>query len=644
MDQDQDESHEESFALMDQDKSHVNLLMLPTELLVYIISFLSSLHDKVKLRYVSRWLRYVIDHEGTPSLWREFVWPYCDSREECSVKEVLKVCGQHIKVLSFPYSRVTSTRLVEMLQYCSNVQHLSLPSTKLDPKQLRMAIHHMGCLQTLEVWVNGDSDIKQLLLNTGQLREFTIISLDRYCNHNSFCPELSIVKRWNESQFRPPNLNVTVLTDLVWSTEELMDYATQLTTIPTGTTANFKLYIRSSKVPLNFSPTLPYFQLKVEGSGQVTIPYVKLRDFGILGLSNDVMLMTHCQYGGRTLYMVRYVYYNYIVNKIMDSTYFVRCGNLSCATHFYLFQCFSLCSGHLQQLAIACPNLQRLNLQDCYDCLESLQGLQAVASHCHNLQGLNLLGICVTKVEDQIQLWEILSNMKLTHLGVAFCVLTPEAANKEKLICLYQKCWTNRGIQCSYSLECCLKHSTSEDVLMLSYFPSLNYIYLDLCPDLTPPTIVQDVINNCAELNLFYCDCSYHLSLNLSHNNHNLQQLYIHSPNTDVPDHFMTSVSAHGGLVHVVMRIGYLTFGGITSLVRNSPKLITLHLCVHHEVGNVENFNASLKKLFWNRKLFTIGHYKVDIDIDWNTWFAENRNLLSWEQGSDLLPLWEMYF
>ena len=142
--------------------SHVNLLTLPPELLVYIISFLSSLHDRVKLRYVSRWLRCVI--EGTPSLWREFVWPYYDSSEECSVKEALKVCGQHIKMLSFPYSRVTSTRLVEMLQYCSNVQHLSLPSRKLDPEQLRMTIHHMGCLQTLELTVDNNSDIKQLLL------------------------------------------------------------------------------------------------------------------------------------------------------------------------------------------------------------------------------------------------------------------------------------------------------------------------------------------------------------------------------------------------------------------------------------------------------------------------------------------------
>ncbi|XP_065908136.1 uncharacterized protein [Dysidea avara] len=431
MDQDQDNSREKSF---------VNLLTLPTELLVYIISFLSSLHDRVKLRYVSRWLRCVI--EETPSWWREFVWPYCDSSEECSVKEMLKVCGQHIKVLSFPYSRVTSTRLVEMLQYCSNVQHLSLPSTKLDPEQLRMAIHHMGCLQTLEVWVDDGSDIKQLFLNTGQLREFTIIS--NIYNYD-LSPEL--FELWKESQFRPPSFNVIVPADYQ-STKLLVDYAAQPTIISTGTTANFKVYNSYSKVPLNFSPTLPYFQLQVEGSGQVTIPCVKPSDFGILGLNNDVALMTDCQYGGRTLYMVkhqtdymvRYETDDYIVSKIMDSIHIGKFGNLSCVTHVDFSYCYSLRTGHLEQLAIACPNLQRLDLKICDYCLESLQGLQAIASHCYNLQGLNLLGICVSKVEDQTRLWEILSNMKLTHLGVEYCILRLEVTNKEKLIYLYQKC------------------------------------------------------------------------------------------------------------------------------------------------------------------------------------------------------------
>jgi len=66
-------------------------------------------------------------------------------------------------------------------------------------------------------------------------------------------------------------------------------------------------------------------------------------------------------------------------------------GNLNCATHFDLSFCYSLFPGHLEQIAIACPNLQRLNLRDCNCCLESVKGLKAIASHCRNLTGLNLL-------------------------------------------------------------------------------------------------------------------------------------------------------------------------------------------------------------------------------------------------------------
>ena len=154
------------------EKSVINLSTLPIELLVYIISFLSSLRDRVKLRYISKWLRCVI--EGTPSLWKEFVWHYCDIHEERSVKETLKVCAQHIRVLSLPNSRTISSTLVDMLQYCSNVQHLSLPSTKLDPEQLKNTIHHMGHLQTLELKVDNYNAIRQLLLNACQLKELTI--------------------------------------------------------------------------------------------------------------------------------------------------------------------------------------------------------------------------------------------------------------------------------------------------------------------------------------------------------------------------------------------------------------------------------------------------------------------------------------
>ena len=78
--------------------------------------------------------------------------------------------------------------------------------------------------------------------------------------------------------------------------------------------------------------------------------------------------------------------------------------------------------------------------------------------------------------------------MKVTHLEVKYCVVRVEATNEEKLICMYQKCWTIRGIQCEI---CYFMNSNSEYTLMLSYFSSLNYCYLYLGHQ-SSPTIVQD--------------------------------------------------------------------------------------------------------------------------------------------------------
>ena len=72
-------------------------------------------------------------------------------------------------------------------------------------------------------------------------------------------------------------------------------------------------------------------------------------------------------------------------------------------------------------LALVCLNLQRLDISHT-NCLAKLQGLRSIADGCHKLQGLNLMGI---QVEDHMQLWEILSDMKLTHLAVELGVIFP---------------------------------------------------------------------------------------------------------------------------------------------------------------------------------------------------------------------------
>ena len=118
----------------------VNMLSLPVEVLVYIISFLPTAHDIVKLQYVSKRLRDICE---TPSLWNNFVWPLYGRREERAVINVLKTCGQHIKIFNFP-DYVAPSKLLRMMGHCRHVTHLILPSEpELHPESISTTVQHM---------------------------------------------------------------------------------------------------------------------------------------------------------------------------------------------------------------------------------------------------------------------------------------------------------------------------------------------------------------------------------------------------------------------------------------------------------------------------------------------------------------------
>ena len=65
------------------------------------------------------------------------------------------------------------------------------------------------------------------------------------------------------------------------------------------------------------------------------------------------------------------------------------------------------------------------------------------------------------------------------------------------------------------------------------------------------------------------------LSLSTAYYN-SLQQLCILSEQTDLDDNFMDTVSAHGGLIHVAFLVSSMTSKGITTLIKNTPNLLTL--------------------------------------------------------------------
>ena len=120
--------------------------------------------------------------------------------------------------------------------------------------------------------------------------------------------------------------------------------------------------------------------------------------------------MTDCRYNGKTMYLVNYNMFNkYVIPELSMSACITKFKNPVCTTHFDMPNCLLFHSVYLEQLAIACPNLQRLNVEGS-TCLSSLQGLQAIASHCHNLykDGTYLVYcIHVSRVENYILLWEI---------------------------------------------------------------------------------------------------------------------------------------------------------------------------------------------------------------------------------------------
>ena len=612
----------------------LTILSLPVEILVYIVSFLLSSRDKVKLRYVSQRLRVVTE---TPSLWSEFTWPLYDCREERAVMNVLETSGVCIKWLAFP-DHVTPLTLFEMLGYCSNVTHLSLsPGTKLDSEKLKTAVQHMESLTHLEV-------------NLGTaVKPFIISGLEKLTLHVSEDVNLRLLENW-VSEGCSPSILILVLSE--WITfssvfkvgllNPLIIHSAAINYLPKKNISHFKLY-NILKVPLNLFPSLPHFQVNF---GQTaSLPFLKASWFGILGLDWDLLILTDCVCDGKVYYRAEVACWD-AFSSYRDSMLNKTVNSLNSVTEFDCPYCndstSSLLSGHLEQLAVACPNLQRLSLQGNYCCLMSLKGLRMVAQCCRDLRGLNLALISIAAVENQLQLWEILSDMKLTHLLLEACLFHPfiySNSYEERLCSLFEKCSSLQALQLDncYIYEI-LEGDSKYEIWwsLLSYFPVLKYCRIE---DAFESTVLQDVISSCEELICLSC-ISVRASLSSMYHS-TLQQLCI-ADQVDLTDEFMETISAHGGLVHVVFSMKSATVKGVTSLVKNSPELMTLIILtvysIHDEDGSKiesKDILSNLKKMLPNRKLFVVGDCRLLQDYN-----ESHMLLFKFLYGTDLLPLW----
>ena len=378
-----------------QDDSNccTSLLILPTELLVMILSYL-SIRDIISMQFVCQRFKEISE---TPSLWKKFVWPDYEPRHVCSVSKVLKTHGEHVRQIFFP-AHVTPVNILMMTHYCPKVTHLSLPRcTQLSLDHLEDIVHTMTHLEQLDVFTSSikcgypssrEDVIKQLLVVTTASVKKLVIKND--CN--SVYTVLDILKELLKNADHPLPSVINILMyegDIVYSSTILESWPASSYTIASLEIGLYNI----ARIPMDLYPSIPLRKFQFGPAAKP--PLIKLSDHGILGLDSGIFYLSDCDHYGKARLSVSPKYYDL---DLVDNEHLHCIGNFNSLSNVN-FSGVNIYSGHLEQLAIACPNLEQLNLRNAQNSLKSLQGLRAIVDTCRNLQGLNLVGIPVSSVE-----------------------------------------------------------------------------------------------------------------------------------------------------------------------------------------------------------------------------------------------------
>ena len=262
-----------------------------------------------------------------------------------------------------------------------------------------------------------------------------------------------------------------------------------------------------------------------------------------------------------------------------------------------------ICHGHLEQLAIAYPKIERIKLMLAKNFLQSLKRLQALVNKCQNLQGINLAGMTgIPSVECHLLLWELLSGAKkLTHLAIHLSTLTHNGncdnVDLPKLIGLLKSSHALKALEVT-DFYC----KVDPKDLLFTHFPSLVYVRLEAaCAG-----SLEYTITNCHQLKyLYYSNWNqsiHHISLPSSSSCH-LQQLYMR--NIDLSAASVHVLSANGGLEEVILYGVRITTSAITTLISNSSNLVLLHIILADYTNlNMEDYKNTISETFSNHKLF----------------------------------------
>ena len=629
--------NEELIQSQDDSEGEFTLIDFPVEVLFYIISYLST-RDKVQMRYVCQRFHQIME---TPLLWKEFIWFDWEPRHVCGVTNVLKGCGEHVRQIFFP-DHATPTEILEMVPYCTKVTYLSFPlGTQLNLVHLEEILHVMTHLQTLDVFASGIYIKNFLEVTAVKVRELKL----RIRGYDAILT-LKNLKSWvNEGNTLPPTINI--LTDI---TDRLVYKLFKFWSESNSKLLSFKIGLYdSAKVPLNLYPSVPLIKLQF-GAG-TTLPFVNLSSHGILELEEEAVFVNdydHCGKSRCTLAIgfvdLFHKFEGRHLQFSISNLYSVTCIDFTNAEMY---------SNHLEQLAVACPNLQRLNLKYVNNCLKNLQGLYAIVQACQNLQGLNLTGISVYQIESYLLLWEFLSSVKkLTHLAVELCTLIPgdcDDNDKQKLIGMLRSCNSLQALEIYHTFcpDCPIEDAYAEKDFLFSNFPSLLYVRLILTDN---TSALKYAVTNCHQFKYLCYENDFidNGSLPLSMSCH-LQQLCIQLQSTDMSTPFVDVLSAHGELERVVLLLHSVTTNAITILIRNSPNLVLLYIVIEQQLCDEDGYTVrrrcfmrATSETFTDHKLLSSGNFNLLQDKD-STYRDEILGIFTTDLGS-LWPLVDSYY
>ena len=638
------------------------LVTLPVEVLVCICSFLGT-SDLVRIRCVSKSLRCVTE---IPSLWETFIWSGYAPRDDKLLKHVLKVFEKHIKRVYFA-DHIAPSKLQLMLWSCKNVVQLSLPSFRYvaNFEKFESIISRLaGSLQSLEIpSASRLCDYRRVVKLSSNLQELSLHyrgSMWWFCRYSV----QEWLDEWANLKYVPRKLSIIIndkpaMMSILLSSLQLCLPVLRNKKLPKlvglSDIAWFNICFKTSR---HFSPVVPHIQVRITDSS-VAVPSVKASKYGLLGLDMDTLHLTRGSHHGKKVYKA-------LLIDGIDEHIDTSVTSLTSITYFDASYCKCLYPGHLEQLSVACPNLQKLDLYGNSKCLSNLNGLHSLASHCKSLQGLNLMGIHVDDYEyDFVQLWEILCTMHLTQLAIeAWMIKVRDGRNAgvpsrssadssiavkhQKLIDMFQK---YSSLICLQVLEVEVEEDSvgswnnlnDSELSLVSHFPSVMSYRLCNLPNSNCYHTLKNVFA-CKYLRSLFLSKSIPGILSLSLEGHCscLQQLYIYSKDTVPTAAFIDALCGHGGLEHVIFCVKSLTARSVINIIEHSFNLVTFDvtLCSRAFVkAELKQLIANMKNKFPKRKLFNGGNFNIR-QIAYHSISSEDANDNSLLCNTDLLSVW----